>query len=105
MQLKFEDRFLGEVAVKELKDLKGKLPYPFEVLKAFKRRIYQITNAKNTADLRNIGGLHFEKLKEPRYKGKYSIKLDIGYRLIFRIENNEVRIEIIFVEEITNHYS
>jgi proteic killer suppression protein len=106
MQLKIEDHFLGEVAVKELKQLKGKLPYPVEVLQAFKKRIYQISQAKNTADLRQIGSLHFEKLKEARYEGKYSIRLNKAYRMIFRIENNEIsRLEIICIEEVNNHYS
>jgi len=106
MQLNIEDHFLGEVAGKKLEELKGKLPYPFEVLKAYKKRIYQISQAKNTADLRQIGSLHSEKLKEARYEGKYSIRLNKAYRMIFRIENNDItRLEIICIEEINNHYS
>lgn len=105
MVVKIEDHFLGEVA--NSNKVNGKSPYPDEVLKAFKKRVFQINQAKNTADLRNQKSLHFEKLKEKRYEGKYSIRLNIAYRIIFRIENSEGsnRIEIICIEEITNHYS
>jgi plasmid maintenance system killer protein len=104
MQVIIEDRFLGEVA--NYGKVPGKLPYPVEVLTAFKKRLFQIQQANNTADLRNNKSLHFEKLKEKRYEGKYSIRLNIAYRMIFRIENAESsRLEIICIEEINNHYS
>jgi len=104
MQVKIEDHFLGEVA--NYNRVSGKSPYPSEVIKAFKKRLFQISQARGTADLRKIGGWHFEKMKEERYKGKYSIRLNDAYRLIFRIENLESnRVEIICIEEITNHYS
>lgn len=105
MQVKIEDPFLGEVV--NSNKVYGKSPYSVEVLNAFKKRVFQIKSAKNTADLRNIKSLHFEKLKEKKYEGKYSIRLNLAYRIIFRIEtykgNN--RLEIICIEEINNHYT
>ncbi|WP_426669531.1 type II toxin-antitoxin system RelE/ParE family toxin [Mucilaginibacter sp. McL0603] len=104
MEVIIEDRFLGEVA--SIGKVHGKSPYPPEVLIAFKKRLFQIKQANNTIDLRNNKSLHFEKLKEKKYEGKYSIRLNIAYRLIFRIENNQSsRLEIICIEEINNHYS
>jgi len=104
MQVIIEDHFLGEVA--NYNKVTGKSPFPDEVIKAFRKRLYQIKQAKSTADLRMIKSLHFEKLKGKKYEGKYSIRLNISYRLIFRIENNEIsRLEIICIEEINNHYS
>jgi proteic killer suppression protein len=105
MVVKIEDHFLGEVA--NSNKVYGKSPYPDEVLKAFKKRVFQIKQAKNTADLRILKSLHFEKLKEKKYEGKYSIRLNIAYRIIFRIENYEGsnRVEVICIEEINNHYS
>ncbi len=105
MQVKIEDPSLGEMVGD--KKVYGKVPYPFEVVKAFKKRIFQIKNAKNTQDLRNNKSLHFEKLKEKKYEGKYSIRLNIAYRMIFRIENEtgNSRLEIICIEEINNHYT
>src|ERR1700753_2081786 len=104
MQVKIEDHFLGEVA--NYNKVPGKSPFPDEVIKAFKKRLFQIRQANNTADLRKIGSLHFEKLKGKEYEGKYSMRLNKSYRLIFRIENSEIsKIEIICIEEINNHYS
>lgn len=104
MQLIIEDRFLGEV-VKNNKQI-GKSPYPTEVLIAFKKRVFQITQAKNSTDLRQLKSLHFEKLKEPKYENKYSIRLNKAYRIIFRINHEQdSRLEILYVEEINNHYS
>src|SRR5882757_8509388 len=103
MQLIIEDHFLGEVAKG---NVTGKSPYPVEILKAFKKRIFQIQQAKNTVDLRQNKSLHFEKLKGKEYESKYSIRLNIAYRIIFRIdENKSNRLEIICIEEINNHYS
>jgi proteic killer suppression protein len=103
MKLLIEDHFLGEVAKG---NPIGKSPYPIEVLKAFKKRVFQIQQAKNSADLRQIKSLHFEKLKGKEYEHKCSIRLNIAYRIIFRIDENESdKIEIICIEEINNHYS
>ncbi len=104
MQVIIEDRFLSDVA--NYQKVYGKSPYPDEVLKAFKKRVAQIKQARTTADLRQIKSLHFEKLKGKKYEDKYSLRLNISYRLIFRIENNEIsKLEIILIEEINNHYS
>ncbi|CAN5513345.1 hypothetical protein BH09BAC6_BH09BAC6_10260 [soil metagenome] len=104
MQVIIEDRFLGEVA--NCNKTFGKSPYSDDVIKAFKKCLFRISQAKSTADLRMIKGFHFEKLKEKKYEGKYSIRLNKAYRLIFRVENLESsRIEIICIEEINNHYS
>jgi plasmid maintenance system killer protein len=105
MQLKIEDPFLGDVV--NSNKVYGKSPYPDVVIKAFKKRIFQIKQARNTADLRSIKSLHFEKLKGKQYEGKYSIRLNKAYRMIFRIENykGNTRVELICIEEINNHYS
>jgi len=105
MQVKIEDSFLGEVVNSD--KVYGKSPYPIEVLNAFRKRVFQIKSARNTADLKNIKSLHFEKLREKKYEGKYSIRLNMSYRIIFRIETYEGnnRLEIICIEEINNHYA
>lgn len=104
MEAFIEDPFLVEVS-KSNRQI-GKSPYPNEVLIAFKKRISQIYQAKNTADLRQIKSLHFEKLKGLKYEGKYSIRLNKAYRIIFRINTDRnSRLEILYIEEINNHYS
>ena len=101
MKIKFVDEYLGVLA--ESKSI-GKRKYPEEVELGFKKRIAQLKQANSTKDLREIKSLHFEKLKEKRYLGKYSIRINKAYRLIFRITKEE-RLEIVQIEEINNHYS
>jgi proteic killer suppression protein len=101
MKIKFIDEYLGVLA--ENKNT-WKRKYPEEVEQAFKKRIFQIKQANGTQDLREIKSLHFEKLKEKRYLGKYSIRINKGYRLIFMITKEE-RLEVMEIEEINNHYN
>jgi len=100
MKIKFVDEYLGVLA--ENKSI-GKKKYPEEVELGFKKRIFQIKQANGTKDLREIKSLHFEKLKEKRYLGKYSIRINKAYRLIFMITKEE-RLEVMEIEEINNHY-
>lgn len=102
MKVVIQDEHLGVLA--EQKELLGKQRFPSEVVTMYKRRLIEISAAKNVQDLRARKALHFEKLKEPRYKGKYSIRLNKAYRLILSIDKDEMNIEIIIIEEINNHY-
>lgn len=100
MEIKFNDEYLGTLA--ENKSV-GKRKYPEEVELGFKRRIAQIKQVNGTKDLRELKSLHFEKLKEKRYLGNYSIRINKAYRLIFIITKEE-RLEVMEIEEINNHY-
>lgn len=100
MEIKFKDEYLGILA--ENKST-GKRKYPEEVEQAFKKRIFQIKNCNSSQDLRNIKSLHLEKLKEKRYLGKHSIRLNKAYRLIFEL-TKEGGLEVMEIEEINNHY-
>jgi len=102
MTINFTDKYLEELSKDE--KLPGKQKFSDEIIQAFKKRLFQIKNAKNTLDLRNNKSLHFEKLKEKRYEGKYSIRLNKAYRIIFSI-NKQGNVEVISIEEISNHYS
>lgn len=102
MRIIIQDEYLGVLA--EQTELNGKQKYPAQVIIKFKMRINQISQASNTQDLRAIKSLHFEKLKEARYKDKYSIRLNKAYRLIFAIGKDEQTLEIVIIEEINNHY-
>jgi proteic killer suppression protein len=101
MQVLINDHFLGEVATGKYQ---GKLPFPNEVLTGFKKRLGQMKDMQSTQDLRNLKSLHFEKLNEKRYEGKYSIRINKAYRIIFSI-NRDGGLEIIEIDEINNHYS
>jgi proteic killer suppression protein len=84
----------------------GKPKFNKEIELAFTKRINQIEQAENTNTLRAIKSLHFEKLSG-NFEGKYSIRINKGFRIIFRIEKegNNLRLEVICIEELSNHYS
>jgi proteic killer suppression protein len=84
----------------------GKPQFNSEVESGFNKRVIQIEQAKSTNDLRNIKSLHFEKLSG-NLSGKYSIRVNKGFRIVFRIEKDgdNARLEIICIEELNNHYS
>jgi toxin HigB-1 len=102
MNIKFEEVYLEELSKDQPPT--GKQRFPAEIIKIFRKRIFQIKNAKSTLDLRETKSLHFEKLKGKQYEGKYSIRLNDAYRIIFGIDKQGI-VEIILIEEISNHYS
>jgi plasmid maintenance system killer protein len=66
---------------------KGKPKYNNEVILKFKKR-----------------SLNFEPLVG-NYKGYYSVRVDLKYRLILSLEKGEIEIqEVIVIEDLTNHY-
>jgi proteic killer suppression protein len=84
----------------------GKPKFNLEIERGFIKRVVQIEQAPNTNILRALKSLHFEKLTGD-LEGKYSIRINLAFRIIFRIEKdgNNTRIEIIYIEELNNHYS
>ncbi len=67
MKVIIEDHYLSDVA--NYNRMPGKSPFPDEVIKAFKKRLFQIRQANSTPDLRTIGSFHFEKLKGKEIRG------------------------------------
>jgi plasmid maintenance system killer protein len=104
MRVIIEDQYLAKLY--ENGKTIGKPKFGPQVELAFIKRVIQMEQALSTDTLRKIKSLHFEQLKGD-LKGKNSIKVKDGFRLIFRVENddNNKRIEIIAIEEINNHYS
>lgn len=82
----------------------GKPRYTEDVLEKFRKKILILKNAESTAELRQFRSLNFEALKGDK-KGLFSIRIDLKYRLEFSIEKNRITLtEIIFVEDLSNHY-
>ena len=82
----------------------GKPRYSDEVIEKFIKRIILFENLENSKELRNFRGLNFEALKGDK-KGLYSIRVDLQYRLEFSIEKDKIMLhEIIFIEDLSNHY-
>jgi proteic killer suppression protein len=84
---------------------KGKPQFNKDIERTFIKRVIQISSAQNTNDLRAIKSLHFEKLSGD-LAGKHSIRVNDGFRIILRIERHadDIRIEIVCIEEMNNHY-
>lgn len=80
----------------------GKPKYSDTVIKKFSVRIQQMEAAPNTHELRKIKSLHFEKLAG-HLSGKYSIRVQDGYRIIFSIGRDVLKVEEIHVEDMNNH--
>lgn len=104
MKVIIEDEYLARLYQNTKPD--GKSKYNSDIEAGFIKRVIQIEQAPNTQTLRTIKSLHFEKLSG-KLEGKYSVRVNKAYRIVFRIEkdNLDVRIEIICIEEMNNHYS
>src|ERR1700712_1693368 len=98
-----EDEYLAYLFVNGKS--KGKPKFNFDIERTFIKRVIQISSAQNTNDLRAIKSLHFEKLSG-EFAGKHSIRVNDGFRIILRVEKeaDSIKIEIICIEEMNNHY-
>jgi proteic killer suppression protein len=84
---------------------KGKSKYEESVKKRFRKTILMLQNAECITEIRKFRGLNFEALKG-NLKGKYSVRVDIKYRIILRVEKDRILVEdILIIEDLTNHYS
>jgi len=104
MRVSIEDGYLANLY--ENGKSSGKPKFGPQVELAFIKRIIQMEQAPDTGTLRKIKSLHYEQLKDD-LKGKNSIRVTDGFRLIFRVEKegDNKRVEIIAVEELNNHYT
>lgn len=101
MNIFIEDDYLANL-VSSYPNTVGKRKFPIEVEKKFVQRISQLMAVPTENDLRSIGALHFEKLYG-EYNGKYSIRVNRSWRIIFRLDK-EGQINVLFIEELNNHY-
>lgn len=102
MNVIIEDEYLA-LLVSNYPYTAGKRKFPIDVEKKFVARISQLSAANDENDLRKIKSIHFEKLKGA-YKGKYSIRVNKAWRIIFRI-GEDGHLKILFIEELNNHYN
>ncbi|MDX2190063.1 MAG: type II toxin-antitoxin system RelE/ParE family toxin [Bacteroidota bacterium] len=101
MVITFEDEYLEFLYSGTI--LKGKPKFSQEVVKKFIKTIDIIKYVENTNKLHEFKGLNFEALKG-NLKGKYSVRVDYHYRMIFRIEQDKMIVEeIVVIERLSNH--
>ena len=101
MIVKFENDYLEKLFTGDTS--KGKLKYSDVVITKFKKVILILKNVESSIELSKFRGLNFETLKGNK-KGLYSIRVDYGYRLEFKLENDVIQLtEIAIIEELSNH--
>ncbi|MVN20813.1 type II toxin-antitoxin system RelE/ParE family toxin [Mucilaginibacter arboris] len=102
MIIRFSNSYLESIAKDE--SIKGKPKYDKSVIIKFKKTLKILQRMPDTKSLRLLNSLNFEPLKG-KLKGKYSVRVDYHYRLIFLIEQDEITVtEILLIEDLSNHY-
>ena len=95
-----------------LKDLyeKGKCPdkkhrYQPKVIEKYQRRVDTLQSVETPEKLFQFRSLHFEALKGDKV-GRYSIRVDLKYRIEFTLNSTEEEPVIIIcnIVELSNHY-
>jgi proteic killer suppression protein len=102
MEVVFNNLYLERIF--EGKKVLGKPKYGKDVILKFKKTVLMLQFANSVSDIKKFKGLNFEALKGD-YKGYYSVRVDIQYRLILRLDKNQLFVDdIIVIEDLTNHY-
>ncbi len=100
MLIKFNNDYLESLY--QGKETKKKPLYNNEVLTQFKKKVQILQMIESTQDLKNFKSLRFKPLKGEK-KELFSIRINQAYRLEFKIINEQT-IEVILIEDLTNHY-
>jgi len=102
MIVSFNNPYLQKIY--EGKQVAGKPKYSKEVILKFKKTILMLQNTESIKELRKFRGLNFEALKGD-YKGFFSVRVDLQYRMILSIEKELIVLtDILIIEDLTNHY-
>jgi toxin HigB-1 len=99
MLVQFHNDYLEKLFTGE--PTKGKPKYSEIIVIKFKKCVLILKTVENSVELAKFRGLNFEALKGDK-NGLYSIRVDDGYRLEFKIEKDVI--EIVHIEELSNHY-
>jgi len=102
MIVQFNNAYLQKIY--EGKQVTGKPKYSQDVILKFKKTVLMLQNTESINELRKFRGLNFEALKGD-YKGYYSVRVDLSYRLILSVEKDSLIItDVLIIEDLTNHY-
>lgn len=97
----FDNDYLEKIY--EGKPVSGKPRFDKTVVKQFIAKVNIMKNVENSHALRPFRSLNFEKLEG--HDNLYSIRVNIQYRIEFRLENDQATLlEVAFIEELSNHY-
>ena len=102
MIIQFNNAYLQKLF--EGKQVSGKPKYSQDVIQKFKKTVLMLMNTGSIKELRNFRGLNFEALRGD-FKGYYSVRVDLQYRLILSVEKGSLIVtDILVVEDLTKHY-
>ncbi|MDP4265782.1 MAG: type II toxin-antitoxin system RelE/ParE family toxin [Bacteroidota bacterium] len=102
MIVKFNNAYLQKVF--EGKQVTGKPKYSQDVILKYKKTVLMLQITESIKELRKFRGLNFEALKG-EYKGYFSVRVDLQYKLILRVEKDSVVItDVLIIEDLRNHY-
>jgi len=102
MIIQFNNAYLQKLF--EGKQVSGKPKYSQDVIQKFKKTVLMLMNTGNIKELRNFRGLNFEALRGD-FKGYYSVRVDLQYRLILSVEKGSVVVtDILIIEDLSKHY-
>ena len=102
MIVEFNNGYLQKLF--EGKQVTGKPKYSQDIILKYKKTVLMLQNTESIIELRKFRGLNFETLKGD-YKGYYSVRVDLQYRLILSVEKGSLVItDVLIIEDLTNHY-
>lgn len=81
----------------------GKQPFAETVLKAYRKTIAKLQAASSTVELRQNKSLDLHPLKRD-LSGKFAIRVNMQYRVVFSVHTETGEIEIIEVEQLTDYH-
>jgi len=97
MEVAFDDPELDDLET----NARAKPKLPTGVIKAFRKRLWQIRATHDERDFRENKGLHFERYQ--KLDGHYSIRLNDQYRLIIRFEQHSDKRTVVIVAVVDYH--
>ncbi len=102
MVVEFRNVYLQKIF--EGKPVTGKPKYSQDIILKYKKTVLMLQYTESIKELRKFRGLNFEALKGD-FKGYYSVRVDLQYRLILSMEKDSVVVtDVLIIEDLTNHY-
>lgn len=82
---------------------KGKPRFQESVLKQYRKVIDLVISVDNFNDLRKFKSLNLHSL-EKELSGKFAIRVNMKYRIVFSLIEDDIQIEGILVEDLTDYH-
>jgi plasmid maintenance system killer protein len=84
-------------------DTKGKPKFQESVLKQYRKQIDRMQEAPSLQTLMQVKSAGIHPLKK-ELAGKYAAKVNVQYRIVFSVFDDELLIENILIEDLTDYH-